>query len=98
MSTHAQLHELMDVRDRCIGVGVCPNCRSRLAVTGKTLCVRCGTHQVQRARKRIDYRGKRKCGICRRRGHDRRTCQSPKAANYWSDSASGPSLKKAVRT
>lgn len=85
--SHAQLRELMDVRDRCIGVGVCPTCRSRLAVAGKVLCIRCNTNNRDRARKRIGYRGHRKCGICRKRGHDRRTCQSKKAAHYWSEEA-----------
>lgn len=67
------------MRDRLVSVGVCPECHWRLAWNGKLYCRPCTKKYRDAARERRSYQGTKKCGICRRQGHDARWCTSKKA-------------------
>jgi hypothetical protein len=79
--------QIDEVKGRLVSVGVCPQCHYRLAREGKLYCLTCVRRRRAYLRARQGYKGRFRCSICRRKGHDRRTCASAKAKNYWSNDA-----------
>lgn len=72
---------LREVRDRLASVGVCVECHWRLARKNRLMCWTCGYRVACRLRRKIKYQGKKRCGNCRRRGHDRRMCRNRATAD-----------------
>jgi hypothetical protein len=73
--------EVRKVRDALVSVGVCPECHWRFAERNRLYCRTCGLRYRDRARARIKYQGKKRCGNCRRKGHDRRNCRNKRTAD-----------------
>lgn len=69
-----QYAETAEVRDRLVSVGVCPECHWKLALPDRLYCRACLRRYRLRARVRLGYQGQKRCGECRRRGHDIRSC------------------------
>lgn len=76
-----QWARLREVRDRLASVGVCVECHWQLASPNRLMCFACRRKYTLRQRRKINYQGNKRCGNCRRRGHDRRTCRSRKNAD-----------------
>ncbi len=79
-----QHEETRRVRDLLVSVGVCPECHWRLAWRGKLYCRAClkkirDAARLRRSKYGRAYQGLKRCGVCRRRGHDARWCTSKRA-------------------
>jgi hypothetical protein len=73
--------QVKEVRDRLAQVGVCVECHWRLARPDRLMCWTCSYRINGRRREMIRYQGKKRCGNCRRKGHDRRTCRNKATAD-----------------
>lgn len=72
--------ELNEVKARRVQAGICVDCGKRLARPDRLQCWPCGrkmneaSKAIHRARKGFQP-STRRCGECRKRGHDRRRCR-----------------------